>query len=180
MSRDWLAVYTATIHHPKYRRLSIPGKATLFHVWLLATVKSPEAYWSSRDALADDLELDGFDSATIDELITRRWLDAEDDGGIAVHDWDVHQHGASKAIRDHWEAERKRRWRRDVKSKSSPPAPPSLKNRSQPQPQDAVQPQKAEQNSTGVPDTSGQRPDTGGRDAWEAVGETFREERATG
>ena len=55
MSRDWLAAYTGVLSRPKYRRLSIPARAALFHIWLLADAQTPEATWPSREDLADSL-----------------------------------------------------------------------------------------------------------------------------
>lgn len=112
MSRDWLAIYGAMLGKPKYRRLSIPGRAALFHVWLLAGRQDPEATWTNRDELADVLDLDGFPPDVLEELVARRWLDVDPAGRVLVHDWDEHQLAATKAIGRAYEADRLRAWRR--------------------------------------------------------------------
>jgi hypothetical protein len=71
MSRDWLAAYTGILGRAKYRRLSIPAGAALFHIWLLAGGQAPEATWRSREDLADSLDLDGYPADVIDELLLR-------------------------------------------------------------------------------------------------------------
>lgn len=116
MRRDWIAVYGSVLTNRKYRRLSVAGKAGLFHVWLLAITTNPEATWGSTDELREYLELDGLPGDVLDELIAGRWLDVEADGTVTVHEWDHHQLAASRAIRDAFEAHRKRKWRRDRKT----------------------------------------------------------------
>src|SRR5690348_2489346 len=112
MSRDWLAVYVAVLGKAKYRRLSIPARAALLHVWMLAGGQAPEATWRDRGELADVLDLDGYSIEVIDELLARGWLDVDVDGRILVHDWDDHQFAASEAARQAYERDRKRDWRR--------------------------------------------------------------------
>ena len=112
MSRDWLAIYPSLLSRPKYRRLSIPARAALFHLWLLAGLQTPEATWSSRSEVADILDLDGFPTDVIDELVERRWLDVDADGRVLVHDWDEHQLSASTTARRAYERDRKADWRR--------------------------------------------------------------------
>jgi hypothetical protein len=112
MSREWLAVYAGILNKPKYRRLSPAGRGALLHLWTLASTQSPEATWDSRDELLDAFELEGFEAGSVDELIALRWLDIEPDGSFAVHDWDEWQMGASRAIRNAWEAKRLKTWRR--------------------------------------------------------------------
>lgn len=132
MSRAWHAVYAATLGKPKYRRLTVGGKAALAHVWMLAGAQSPEATWR-RDELTEILELDGFDAAVVDELVKLRWLDVAEDGQIEVHDWVDHQLAASGEVRATYERERKQLWRRSKSGDKSgtrpgqrnPPAPPT-------------------------------------------------------
>ena len=148
MSRAWLAVYVGLLSRPKYRRLSIPARAALFHIWLLAGGQTPEATWS-RDELADVLDLDGYPASVIDELLERRWLDVDDDDRLLVHDWDEHQLAASKAAQVDYERDRKADWRRRRQvhgTADPPPAPPP-----------GTQQDITEQPSRSVPDTSGTR-----------------------
>lgn len=129
MSRDWLAAYCGILGKPKYRRLTIPARAGLFHVWLLAGGQMPEATWPSRDELADALDLDGYPVDVLDELITRQWLDVDETGRIVVHDWDDWQLAASRSARAEYERDRKRAWRRSTRPDPAdelnplPPAP---------------------------------------------------------
>ena len=127
MSRDWCAIYAAMLGRPKYRRLSVPARAALFHVWLLAGGQTPEATWPSRADLADMLELDGYPPAVVDELTDRRWLDIDPAGRVLVHDWDDHQLAATLAARRTYEADRKQDWRRRRQVDAAPLSPdPSL------------------------------------------------------
>jgi hypothetical protein len=113
MSRDWHAVYAAVLDTPKYRLLSIDGKAALAHVWMSAGRRSPEATWPSTDALAEALDLDGFPGAVVvAELVQRRWLDCDRQGRVLVHDWDAHQMAATASVKRTYEADRKAEWRR--------------------------------------------------------------------
>jgi hypothetical protein len=122
MSREWLALYCGILNKPKYRRLSPAGRGALLHLWALAGAQNPEATWDSRAELLDAFELEGFEAGNVDELIALRWLDLELDGTLTVHDWDVHQLAASKAIQTAYEAARKRTWRR-TKIAPLPPTP---------------------------------------------------------
>lgn len=124
MSRDWLAAYTGILGKPKYRRLTIFGRAALFHVWLLAGGQTPEATWSSRADLADLLDLDGYPPDCIQELIDRQWLDVDPDGRVLVHDWDDWQLAATRAARTAYERDRKQEWRRRHKEEIVAPLPP--------------------------------------------------------
>lgn len=151
MSREWLALYCGILNKPKYRLLSPAGRGALLHLWALAGAQSPEATWDSRDELLDVFELDGFEAGNVDELIALRWLDLEPDGTLTVHDWDVHQLAASKAIQTAYEAARKRTWRRTKVA----PLPPTPSN-----------PDRTGHDTTGqyigpgrVPDTSRTSPD---------------------
>ena len=130
MSRDWLAVYTGILGRPKYRRLSIPARAALFHVWLLAGAQAPEATWANREELADVLELDGYPADVIDELLLRRWLDEDPGGRILVHDWDHWQLAAAQAIQRAYEADRKGKWRR-ARTEAAPLSPAPLSRQKQ-------------------------------------------------
>jgi hypothetical protein len=111
MTRNYVAVEAALPHRPKFRRLSIPGRAALLTVWCDAVTRTPEAIWKNRAELAEVLEVDGFDEVVISELMDRRWLDALEDGRIAVHNWDVHQVAYSKDVTRAYEAARKLDWR---------------------------------------------------------------------
>lgn len=127
MSRDWLAAYCRILGQPKYRRLSIPARAGLFHVWLLAGAQTPEATWPSRDALADALDLDGYPLDVLDDLIARQWLDVDGTGRVVVHDWDDWQLAATRAARIEYERDRKRDWRRRNRvDAAAPPSPAPL------------------------------------------------------
>src|SRR5262245_21304272 len=119
MGRDWLAVYTGILLKPKYRRLSIEGRAALLHVWLLAGLQAPEATWRSVDELAEQLDVEGLPPAAIDELRALGWLEVDDAGRILVHDWDDYQFAASESVRRDYERDRKREWRR-VREKGRP------------------------------------------------------------
>lgn len=156
MSRDWLAVYTGILGKPKYRRLSVPARAALFHIWMLAGSQSPEATWRSESELAELLELDGYSSDVLEELFDREWLDVDDDKRVLVHDWDHHQLAATHAARVAYERDRKRDWRRRSKDHEAPsplpPAPPTSTG--------SAQLQRTEHHSTGVPESPGQVRDT--------------------
>lgn len=125
MSRDWHAVYAAVLGKSKYRRLTIPARAALFHVWMLAGGQEPEATWQTRAELADVLDLDGYPLGVLDELIERRWVDVDDRGRLTVHDWDDHQLAATSAARRAYERDRKTDWRRqrDRPQKAERPSP---------------------------------------------------------
>lgn len=128
VSRDWLACYVSTLGKTKYRRLSIPARAALFHVWLLSGGQTPEATFD-RGELTDVLALDGWDPAAdvIAELVERGWLEVDDRQRVLVHDWDVHQLAATESARRAYERDRKAEWRRPKSAKPDPlpPAPPS-------------------------------------------------------
>jgi hypothetical protein len=127
MSRDWCAIYSAMLGKPKYRRLSVPARAALFHVWLLSGGQTPEATWTNRDELAEVLELDGFPPDVLEELVTRHWLDVDPAGRLLVHDWDDHQLAATVAARQAYERDRKQDWRRRHRVDDAPlPPDPSL------------------------------------------------------
>ena len=119
MSRDWLALYPRIIRHPKFRKLPESAQLSLVYVWCLATDADPEATWPTLDDLGDALELHGRSSEDLAILVDRGWLDVSD-GRVEVHDWDDHQLAASKAIRDAWEASRKRDWRRRKRAEEHP------------------------------------------------------------
>ena len=140
--RDWLAIYTRMLGKPKYRRLSIAARAALFHTWLLAGSQTPEATWSSRAHLEEILELDGYPTDVVAELVARGWLD-ENDRRIVVHDWDDHQLAATRDARLEYERDRKREWRR---RRDSLPPDPSLS--------DTTPQHTSPQVSQSVPDTS--------------------------
>lgn len=140
VSRDWIAAYASTLRKPKYRRLSIPAKAGLFHIWLLAGGQEPEATWPNRTELEEMLVLDGWGDATdrqvfgsaqgvVDDLLASGWLDLDDEGRVLVHDWDQWQLAATGAARRAFERDRKRDWRRRKEEAEArpglPPAPPS-------------------------------------------------------
>lgn len=125
MSRDWLAVYAAMLHKPKYRRLSPAAKGALLHVLMLATTTTPEATWTSRDELAELLVLDGFDAAVLDELATRGWLEDLPGGAVGLHGWDEWQLASTNAIGHAYEASRLRDWRRKKKASDPLPRTPS-------------------------------------------------------
>lgn len=126
MSRDWFAVYAATTRKPKYRRLTIPGRAALLHVWMLAGGQDPEACWRA-DELRETLELDGYPGDVLDELIAREWLDV-DDQRLWVHDWDAHQQAVTEKVRSAYERERKQDWRLRKKEQAPSLPAPSLPN----------------------------------------------------
>jgi hypothetical protein len=115
MRREWFSGHTGMVLRPKYRRLSPAGKGALLHLWNLASYQSPEATWNSRDELLDAFELEGFDAGNVDELIALHWLDIEQDGTLAVHDWDQWQMAASVDIRNAWQAAYMREWRHSKK-----------------------------------------------------------------
>jgi hypothetical protein len=169
MSRDWLAVYTNVIRRPKYRRLRIPARAALFHIWILAGQQHPEATWDEPADLISELELDGWENedndrglqapecatGVIDDLIASGWLDVDDAGRLLVHDWDDHQLAATNAARRAYERDRKRDWRRAKEEPPNPlpPAPSSPDITSQGAPQ--------RQHNTGVPKRPGRVRDRG-------------------
>ena len=155
MSRDWLAAYCGILGKPKYRRLTIPARAGLFHVWLLAGQQTPEATWPDRDALADALDLDGYPVDVLDELVTRHWLDVDEAGRVVVHDWDDWQLAASRAARAEYERDRKRAWRRNRRDEDADPAPLSPAPLSPDSDRTDTQQDKTGQVSPIVPDTSG-------------------------
>jgi hypothetical protein len=157
MSRDWLAAYCGILGKPKYRRLTIPARAGLFHVWLLAGGQTPEATWPNRDELADALDLDGYPLDVLDELITRSWLDVDATGRIVVHDWDDWQLAASRAVRREYEADRKREWRRRNRVEQDDVPPLSPAPLSPDSDRTGTQQDKTEQVSPIVRDTSGTR-----------------------
>jgi hypothetical protein len=121
MTRNYVAVQAVLPHRPKFRRLSIPGRAALFTVWCDATTRTPEAIWKSRAELADVLDIDGYGPDVLDELIARAWLDVLEDGRLAVHDWDEHQVAYSRDVTRAYEAARKLDWRN---RRTLSPAPP--------------------------------------------------------
>lgn len=149
MSRDWLAVYTSVLGMPRYRRLSVPARAALFHIWMLAGGQSPEATWRTAADLGEHLELDGFPDDVLDELQTRGWLEFDDDKRILVHDWDDHQLAATNAVRRAYERDRKRDWRRAKEHNPLPPTPPS------PDITATQQGAPQRQHNTGVPECPG-------------------------
>ena len=122
MTRNYVAVDAALPHRPKFRRLSIPGRAALLTVWCDAVTRTPEAMWRERDELAEVLEVDGFGPDVLDELLARGWLDELPDGALGVHNWDLHQVAYSKDVTRAYEAARKLDWRN--RRAPSPPAPP--------------------------------------------------------
>jgi hypothetical protein len=126
MSREWLAVYTAMVTKPKYRRLSPIGRGALLHVLILAGFQTPEATWNP-DELREALILDGFPDGALNELLGLGWLEHED-GALVIHDWDQHQWAATLAARRTWEAARKREWRHRKASPSPAPLTPTEKN----------------------------------------------------
>lgn len=111
MARDWIVVHLSILRSPKYRRLTPAGRGALLHVLVLAATTRPEATWPSRAALADYLEVDGFDPDVLDELVRHGWVE-EANGCIVVHDWDQHQYAVNDAVRREYEAHRKRDWRK--------------------------------------------------------------------
>ncbi len=157
MTREWHAVYDGVIRRPKYRRLSLEARATLFHVWCLAGGQTPEATWPTVDEFLEILELDGYPRAAFDELVERVWLEIDADGRVLVHDWDQHQLAATSAAQRIYERDRKREWRRSKTAGDSrplPPAPPSPDITGSTQGQDITT-----QKSPDVRDGSGHVPD---------------------
>jgi len=114
MTRQWLALYTAMLTKPRYRRLSPMGRGGLLHVLVLAGYQSPEATWDDPAEFRDALRLEGFPDGVADELIGLGWLE-EEQGALVLRDWDKHQVAASESIRREWEARRKREWRRKAR-----------------------------------------------------------------
>lgn len=121
MTRNYVAVQAVLPHRPKFRRLSIPGRAALFTVWCDATTRTPEAIWKSHAEIADVLDLDGFGPEVLAELIASGWLDELDGGRLAVHNWDEHQVAYSRDVTRAYEAARKFDWRN---RRTLSPAPP--------------------------------------------------------
>lgn len=157
MSRDWIAAYVSTLGRPKYRRLTLPARAALFHVWLLAGGQDPEATWPSMADLVDVLELDGYPAPVVSELVEREWLDIDDRGRILVHDWDQHQLAATNAARRAYERDRKADWRRA--KPGTEPVDPLLPAPSSPDITGSTQlHDNTTQVSPNVRDTSGTRP----------------------
>lgn len=126
MSREWLAVYTAMVTKPKYRRLSPMGRGGLLHVLILAAYQTPEATWDDSDELRESLILEGFPPRVYDELVGLGWLERLPDGAMAVHDWDAHQLAATREAQRAWERRRKQEWRRTKKSPAPAPSPAPL------------------------------------------------------
>lgn len=124
MTREWLAIYTAMVTKPKYRRLSPIGRGALLHTFILAGFQSPEATWSDPDELRESLMLDGFPEGAMDELIGLGWLE-QDDGALVIHDWDQHQWAATITARRTWEAARKKEWRHRKAAPSPAPLTPT-------------------------------------------------------
>jgi hypothetical protein len=121
VTRNYVAVQAVLPHRPKFRRLSIPGRAALFTVWCDGTSRTPEAIWKSHAELADVLDLDGYGPDVLAELIASGWLDELDDGRLAIHDWDEHQVAYSRDVTRAYEAARKFDWRN---RRTLPPTPP--------------------------------------------------------
>jgi hypothetical protein len=121
--RDWYAVQCRLIRLPKFRRLSDAAQLALFYVWALAADADPEATWPSLETLAEALALHGRDPVPLDELAARGWIDALEDGRVAVHDWDQWQFAASHEIKKAWEANRVRTWRAAKRDAVSPTPP---------------------------------------------------------
>jgi hypothetical protein len=119
MSREWLAVYSAMVTKPKYRRLTPTGRGALLHVLILSAFQTPEAAWEDPEELREALHLEGFPAGAFDELMANGWLEVED-GAVVVHDWDQHQLAATKEAQKAWEAKRKRDWRRTKKVSPTP------------------------------------------------------------
>jgi hypothetical protein len=123
-TRQWAALYSGMLRHPKYRRLSAPGRAGLLHLLLLAGTVSPEATWRI-DELVEILELDGFSEGgalsvsahdVLDELERLGWLDRDDPETLTIHNWDKWQFACSREVAAAWEASRKREWRLKTKA----------------------------------------------------------------
>ena len=160
MSRDWAAIYTAMLVKPKYRRLSLPARAGLFHTWLMAGSQHPEATWRNRDELAEMLELDGFPPDVLEELLARRWLDTDDAGRVVIHNWDQWQLAASDASRRVYERDRKQEWRRKRRhdAEEADPLSPAPLSPVQEQDSTGTQQDRTEQESPTVPDAPGHVP----------------------